>query len=79
MMRENIGDFFSRKVLLAYHSLQMCLLVLDVLFIYSKENCIIWHLLASISALLEFTGRTVIPSFFKQVHAPTYPLLVAGR
>ena len=32
---------------------------LDVLFIYSKENCIIWHLLASTSALLEFVSSSV--------------------
>ena len=49
----------------------------------------IWHLLASISAILDFVSSSVpavleyrqywITGFFKQVHAPTYPLLVEGR
>ena len=45
---------------------------LDILFIYSNENCIIWHLLASISAFIKCNGSTGI-------HAPTYPSLVEGR
>ena len=39
---------------------------LDVLFIYSKENCIILHLLASISAFVKCTGSSGIPAFSYQ-------------
>ena len=52
--RENLEIFF-RKFLLAY---RVCWFNLDVLFIYSKENCIIWHLLA---AFIKCTGSTGIP------------------
>ena len=64
-MRKYWCFFFLEKSYLLTVRFRMCLLVLDVLFIYSKENCIIWHLLASISALFEFTGSTGITAFFK--------------
>ena len=41
----------------------VCWINLDFLFIYSKENFIIWHLLASISAFIKCTGSTGIPAF----------------
>ena len=70
--RKYLEIFFFRKVLLVYRSLQFNL---DVLFIYSKENCIIWHLhvLASISALLVFVSSTGIPAFSnKYTHRLTH-------
>ena len=63
MMRENTWRFFFSKSLtcLPFASECVCWFNLGVLFIYSKENCIIWHLrvLASISALLEFVASSV--------------------
>ena len=62
-MRENTWRFFFEKSYLLTVRFRMRLLVnLDVLFIYSKENCMIWHLLASISAFLDFVGSTGIPA-----------------
>ena len=55
---------FSKSLTcLPFASECVCWFNLDVLFIYSKENCIIWHLLASISALFECTGSTGIPEY----------------
>ena len=61
MMRENTRSFFFLKSLtcLPFASEYVGWFNLGVLFIYSKENCIIWHLLASISALLEFVSSSV--------------------
>ena len=67
MMQENTWRFFFRKVLLAYRSLQN---VFAGLFIYSNENCIIWHLLASISAFLEFVSSSV-PAVLEYRHFQT--------
>ena len=74
-VRKYLEIFFSKSLTcLPFTSECVCWFNLDVLFIYSKENCIIWHLLASILALLvrfiKCTGSTGIP---------TYPLLVEGR
>ena len=67
-VRKYLEIFFLKSLTcLPFASECVCWFNLGVLFIYSKENCIIWHLLAS---------NTV---FFKQVHAPTYLLLVEGR
>ena len=81
MMQENTWRFFFSKSLtcLPFASECVCWFNLDVLFIYSKENCINWHLLTSISALLEFVSSSVPTVLFKQEHPPTYPLLVEGR
>ena len=49
--------FFEKSYLLASEC--VCWFNVGVLFIYSKENCIIWRLLASISALLEFVSSSV--------------------
>ena len=93
MMRGNTWRslFFSKRLTcLPFASECVCWFNLDVLFIYSKENCIIWYLLV-ISAIhvLDFVSSSVPAvleyrqywntGFFKQVHAPTYPLLVEGR
>ena len=61
-MRENTWRFFffEKSYYLLTVRFRMRLLVnLDVLFIYSKENCMIWHLLASTSALLDFVSSSV--------------------
>ena len=59
MMREILGDYFSKSLTCLPIASECVCWFLDVLFIYSKENCIIWHLLASISALLEFVSSSV--------------------
>ena len=51
--------FGKSLTFLPFASECVCWFNLDVLFIYSKENCIIWHLLASISALFEFVSSSV--------------------
>ena len=78
MMRENTWRFFLSKSLtcLPFAPECVCWFNLDVLFIYSKENCIIWHLVASISTFIKCTGSTGIPAFSNKY---TYPLLVVGR
>ena len=87
MMRGNTWRFFPEK---SYLLTVRFRINLDVLFIYSKDNCMIWHLLFFIFRLylISFhqvyrqywnTDSTGIPAFFKHVHAPTYPLLVEGR
>ena len=62
MMRENTWRFFffsKSLTCLPFASECVCWFNLDVLFIYSKENCITRHLLASILALLEFVSSSV--------------------
>ena len=55
---------FSKSLTcLPFASECVCWFNLDVLFIYPKENCIIWHLLASISAFINCTSSTGIPAF----------------
>ena len=72
MVKEKIAQrtvmtwrFFFAKSLtcLPFASVCVCWFNLDFLFIYSKENCIIWHLLASISAFIKCTSSTGIPAF----------------
>ena len=58
--RKYLGIFFSKSLTcLPFASECVCWFNLDVLFINSKENCIICHLLASILALLEFVSSSV--------------------
>ena len=59
--RKYLEIFFCSKGLtcLPFASECVCWFNLGVLFIYSKENCIIWHFLASILALLEFVSSSV--------------------
>ena len=53
--RKYLEIFFSKSLTcLSLASECVFQLNLGVLFVYSKENSIIWHLLASILALLEF-------------------------
>ena len=56
MMRGNTWRYFSEK---SYLFTVRFRINLDVLFIYSKENCMIWPLHASISALLDFVSSSV--------------------
>ena len=58
-MRENTEIFSKSFTCLPFASECVCWFNSDDLFINSKENCIIWHLLASISALLEFVSSSV--------------------
>ena len=57
MMQENTCRYFLLKSLtcLSFASECVCWFNLE----YTKENCINWHLLASISALLEFVSSSV--------------------
>ena len=61
-------EIFFRKVLLASHQN-----VFAVLFIYSKENCLIWHLLAIISALLDIVSSRVLAVLeYRHTHRLTH-------
>ena len=59
MMRGNFWRFFFEKLLCLPFASECVCWFLDVLFIYSKENCIIWHLFTSISALLDIVSLSV--------------------
>ena len=65
--RKYLEIFFSKSLTcLPFASECICWFDLDFLFKCSKENCIIWHLLASISAFIKCTGSTGIPAFSKK-------------
>ena len=57
--RKYLKIFFSKSLTCLQLASECVCWFLDVLFIYSKENCIICHLLASISALLGFISSSV--------------------
>ena len=69
MMRGNTWRFFSEK---SYLFTVRFRINLDVLFVYSKDNCIIWHLLASISALLDFISSSVPAVLDYRLFSNTY-------
>ena len=78
--RKYLENFFCSKSLdcLPFASECVCWFNLDVLLIYSKENCIIWHLqvfrlyLSSFHQLYRQYWNT---GFFKQVHAQFLPII----